>query len=208
MRRAICVLTILIWAAALAGACLAAEFSADMTSSQVGGSMGKFYIKADKVRMEMSGPQGESAISIVDTKQRTVYMLMPKQKMYMDLSGVAAQSQPGQFESNDELDKIADRKLAGTETVNGYSCDKYEIIYRDKSRGTATQWIAKKLNFPIKMAYDGPYGAGVIEYKNIREGGVNDGLFEIPAGYQKMSMPKMGSMGMTGQGMNSEDYPE
>ena len=35
------------------------------------------------------------------------------------------------------------------------------------------------------------------EYKNIQHGNVKDDLFEVPQGFQKMSMPAMGS-GMGG----------
>jgi hypothetical protein len=31
----------------------------------------------------------------------------------------------------------------------------------------------------------------VTEYTNIKEGGVNDSVFEVPRGYRKMSMPGM-----------------
>jgi hypothetical protein len=37
----------------------------------------------------------------------------------------------------------------------------------------------------------GPGGVSTHEYKNIRKGGVSDALFEVPAGFQKMSVPGM-----------------
>jgi hypothetical protein len=33
-----------------------------------------------------------------------------------------------------------------------------------------------------------------VEYKNIQEKKISDSLFNLPAGYQKMSMPKMPNM--------------
>jgi hypothetical protein len=101
------------------------------------------------------------------------------------------------LQPEEELKKIAVRKKIGSETINGYACDKYEIIYHDKNVGKMTQWFAKKLNFPIKIIYQGPQGVMSTEYYNIQSGRVKESLFEVPQGFQKMSMPAMGS-GMGG----------
>jgi hypothetical protein len=55
-------------------------------------------------------------------------------------------------------------------------------------------WVAKKLDKPIKMvSEDGKFS---MEYREIKEGGVSADLFEIPAGYQKMTMPQGMSPGL------------
>jgi outer membrane lipoprotein-sorting protein len=59
--------------------------------------------------------------------------------------------------------------------------------------GAMTQWIARELNYPIKILYEGQQGKMTMEYKNIKQGGLSDTLFSVPSDYQKMSMP-----GMTG----------
>ena len=175
---------------------LAAEFSAEMTSDQMGeGVKSKIYIKGDKVRMEGTSPEGETYITIMDIKAGSVITLMPQEKIYMEMSGMMAQSQMSQFEIEEEIAKVADKRLVGVEHVNGYLCDKYEIVYHDKSLGVLTQWVSQKLNYPLKMIYSSSYGTSSTEYKNIREGGVTNSLFEIPAGYSKMEMPGMGMMG-------------
>ncbi len=81
--------------------------------------------------------------------------------------------------------------MLGTEKVEGYECDKILYTYRDKSMGVMTQWIARELNYPIKMLYEGPQGKTTMEYKNIKKGGVSDSSFSVPSDYQKMSMPGM-----------------
>ncbi|MBW1694323.1 MAG: DUF4412 domain-containing protein [Deltaproteobacteria bacterium] len=63
--------------------------------------------------------------------------------------------------------------------------------------GKMTQWISRKLNFPIKIIYHSPQGVMSTEYNNIQSSNVKESLFEVPQGFQKMSMPAMGS-GMGG----------
>jgi len=48
-------------------------------------------------------------------------------------------------------------EIKGKIYVNSYKCDKYLITYKDKSMGTMTQWISKKINYPIKMVYHSSY---------------------------------------------------
>jgi hypothetical protein len=51
------------------------------------------------------------------------------------------------------------------------------------------QWMATDINFPVKTAaVDGSWS---MEYKDIKLGSQPDSLFELPAGYQKMSIPSM-----------------
>jgi hypothetical protein len=180
-------LTALLCMLALSGPAMAAEFSADLIQKQDDEIMkGKFFVKGNKMRMEFE----EEAITIMDMVSGKTYILQPEEKMYMEMPGMEATATPAQ--SDEELAKIATKKHVGTEKVNGYQCDKYLITYHDKSMGKMTQWYAKKLDYPIKMVYDGPEGEMVTEYKNIKEGGVNDSMFEIPHGYKKMAIPGMG----------------
>ena len=70
--------------------------------------------------------------------------------------------------------------------VNGYLCDKYEYDYHDPNSGSLYMWHAKKLDYPIKIDYNAPSFPMYTEYKNIKEGGVSDSLFEIPSGYTQL----------------------
>ena len=175
-------------------AALAAEFSADMISSQFGQqTKGKIFIKGDKMRFEATPSGGQTAVTIMDLRSGRVISLMPQEKMYIEMSGTAAQTQLDQFDVDKEIAKLADKKFLGTEKVNGYACDKYEFVYHDASMGTLVQWYSKKLGYPIKTIYRSSHGVVTTEYKNIREGGVSDSLFQVPPGYQKMNMPAMSS---------------
>ena len=73
-------------------------------------------------------------------------------------------------------------------------CSKYRYTFHDKSSGTAIYWISDKLQFPIKMQTQGIPGSMSMEYRNIQEKTVPASLFNIPGGFQKMSMPMMPGM--------------
>ncbi len=190
---------IAVLAAFASGLAFAAEFSADMVHKF--GAMtkeGKIYVKGKNMRMEGAMGQG---ITIVNGETGTVWVLQPEQKVYMEMKKGAQPAQ--QAESDEELAKIADKKFLGTETVNGYQCEKYLYTYHDKTLGTMTQWHSKKLGYPVKMIHSSSQGETTFEYRNIKEGGVADSLFQVPAGYTKMEMPGMPpGMGKgMGQGM-------
>lgn len=189
------------------GQAAAAEFSADLVQTRGGEtSQGKFYLKGDKHRTEVT-EAGQPSIMIMDVSNKKSYMLNPKDKTYLDLSAMGMGAGQTQTQSEEELKKLGEWKNAGTETVNGYECEKKVFVYKDKSMGEMTHWISKKLNYPIKMFYQARGTTMVTEYKNIKEGGVDDTLFQVPPGYRKMAMPGMGvgKMPMGGAESGDED---
>ena len=181
--------TVFLWALVMfINVASAAEFSADLIQKQGGVSTeGKVYIKGNKMRLEMQTPVGTS-VNLMDTDTGLMQILQPTQKMYFEMQAPAT----GVVQTDEALAKIADKKHVGTEKVNGHKCDKYELIYHDRSLGKTTQWFSKKLNYPIKTVYNGPQGEMVMEYKNIKEGKLDGSLFKIPSGYHEMKMPGMG----------------
>lgn len=176
----------------------AAEFSADMVQKTRGQSMtGKVYVKDTKMRMEMNHAGG-STVTITLPDQHKSIILMPDQKMYME--HIISPGQETPLVGDRDLEEKATIKQLGTEEVNGYVCDKYEVIPRDASAGKTTQWFSKELSYPIKSIYQGPQGEATTEYRNIKKGGVADALFQVPPGYQKMQMPGMGAGMVPGAG--------
>jgi hypothetical protein len=180
---------------ALPGSGNAADFSADMVQTSSMGTMkSKAFFKGSNFRQEMNF-QGRKQVTIFRKDKGVVWVLMPEQMMVMEMPFSSQQNMAPV--DPDELEKMGTKKSLGKETVNGYMCSKYLYTPKDPSLGTATYWIAEKLNFPIKIVSDGPSGQMVTEYRNIDEKQVSDALFEIPSGFQKMSMPMM--PGMSGQ---------
>jgi hypothetical protein len=173
----------------LSDASIAAEFSADLLLKQAGETItGKVYVKEDKTRQEFV-QQGQKQITILRPDKGVTWVLMPAEKIYMEMSSQEGAAYDPQLDPN--IKDKAEIKLLGKETVNGYACDKYQYTYHDTSMGALTQWVAKKLNYAIKSEYKTPSGDMLIEYKNIQDGNVQDSLFEVPGDYMLMSVPGM-----------------
>ncbi|MFH1148066.1 MAG: DUF4412 domain-containing protein [Pseudomonadota bacterium] len=164
----------------------AMELSADMVSKQGGSThTGKFYMKGDKYRMEM---ENQSQYTILRQDKNTTWLVMPGEKSYMEMP-----YDPKQKPKVDEKVRCeVTRKLLGSETIDGHPAKKYEVTVKDNNQIVKQhQWIATDLSFPIKhAAVDGSWS---VEYRNIKTS-VPDKLFEVPAGYTKMSMPKIPGM--------------
>jgi hypothetical protein len=161
------------------GTARAVEFSADMVIQPKGDEAmtGKIFVKGDKVRQETS-EEGEAQIMIIRPDKKVTWMLTPDDKTYMEMP---YQSEDKTFEEwTAEKEKSA--KFLGEETVSGLACKKYESI--DDGEKTFF-WISKQFPFPIKVED----AEVTMEYKNVKEGPIAESLFELPAGYQKMSMP-------------------
>ena len=191
-RLMLFIISFLIIGLGIAAPSHAGEFSADMIQkSPMGNSEGKVFVKGENLRQEMN-IGGEKQIMIFQKDKGIVWVLMPELKMYMEMTAGGQQNMapptPG------EMEKMGDKKYLGEEKVNGYKCKKYRYTSNDPSVGTTTMWISKKLNFPIKTEMEGSSGPMSMEYKNIQEKKLPESLFEIPAGYQKMSMPSMPNM--------------
>ena len=173
----------------LTGSSIAAEFSADLLLKQAGETItGKVYVKGDKTRQEYV-QRGEKQVMIFRFDKELMWVLMPSEKIYMEMSSQERAAYDPRLDQ--KIGDMAVQKNLGKETVNGYVCDKYQYSYNDKSMGTVTQWVAKKLNYPIKSEYKSPSGYMLTEYKNIKEGPVANSLFEIPGDYAEMSIPGM-----------------
>ena len=167
-----------------AGLSLAFEFSADMVMTAESHKMaGKMFSKGERFRMEMNA-QGQHMITITRTDKKVVWNIMPEQKMYMEMP----------FNPKDapktEIKGEVDRKLVGSETIDGHPTQKYLITYKEGANTEKVyQWLATDINFPVKTA--DLNNKWVQEFKNVKIGSQADSLFEVPAGYMKMQMPSM-----------------
>ncbi|MFA5157146.1 MAG: DUF4412 domain-containing protein [Candidatus Omnitrophota bacterium] len=170
-----------------AAVALAEDFSAEMVSTTKDGVFqGKIFVTKDKVRME-----APDAVTISRMDKKVVWMLMPKDKMYMEQE--IDTSRP--MAPTEKVENEIERKLVGKEAIGGRMTEKYEITYNQNgNRETMYQWIASGLTIPVKIA--AADNSWVIEYKNINTGSQPDSLFEVPAGYEKFSyqMPSMGNV--------------
>jgi hypothetical protein len=190
--RLVIVLEIFISLIVFSGMALAAEFSADLIIDNPQGKFtGKVYVKADKIRQEFL-KQDMKQVIILRLDKGVTWSLMPENKMYMEMPGIGKEATDPEIEK--KIKDMAEKKSLGKEKIGGYVCEKYQYIYHDKSLGILTQWLSKRLNYPIKTEYKAAAYYMLTEYKNIKEERIPDSLFEIPSGYQKMQLPMMPGM--------------
>jgi hypothetical protein len=170
----------------LQGAALATEFSADTVMTHEGGQKitGKIYFKPEMFRMDMKDMQDMSVITRLDKK--VMWNIMRSEKMYMEMP-LDLSTKPLVEE---KFEGEIERKEAGRETVNGHPTIKYLITYKaGNKKEQVYQWFATDIDFPVKTA--AVDGSWTQEFRNIKVGPQQQSLFEVPAGYQKMQMPKM-----------------
>jgi negative regulator of sigma E activity len=182
-------LTMVLGAMVLSSRAIAAEFSADMIQkmdNQV--TTSKFFQKGQKTRNEFKNEDGKVVATIVDLEAKKTVQLVPSEKVCMEipLGGEFAAWAADQKTQ----EQFYDMKLVGTETINGYVCDKYTLTPKKAGLEKMTTWNAKNLGCPIKTVSEG-YS---MELQNIKEGKLDDGLFTVPQGYKRMSMDDMMDM--------------
>jgi hypothetical protein len=185
MKAIVCFTALL--TAAMAAACHAADFSADIvTVSPEGTFNAKMYVSGDKSRTEIEG-----TATIARADKGIVWVLIPAQKMYieqpLDMRTAAS--------TKEKLEGEIERSAVGHETVNGIGTTKYRVVFEAQGqRGVVFQWIDEARRIPVKTAAgDGSWSS---EFKNIRTNAQDSSLFEIPAGYSKMpaGIPDMKQM--------------
>lgn len=174
---------------------MAAEFSADMTQvtpsrNGVVTMKGKIYVKGIIQRQDLSTPIGKHII-IMRPDKGVIWTLMPDSKNYLEqpTTKIDAKSVPS-IES--VIKKRTDLKKAGTAKVAGYDCVKY--TYKNPERQVSgTVYISTKLQQQLKA--DTQTGTRKMSYSlsNIKEGKQAMSIFDLPAGYKKVTMPSTGT---------------
>jgi hypothetical protein len=180
------IFSVLFFISVFINSAVAMEFSADTITTHKGGDKiaGKLYYKPDRFRMEMKAHEDMIVITRMDRK--VAWNIMPAMKMFMEMP-FDLKNRPM---VEDKFEGETERKLLGSETIDGHPTKKYLITYKSGNRTDQVyQWIATDINFPLKTAATD--GSWIQEFRNVRIGSQPNGLFEIPAGYQKMDMPQM-----------------
>ena len=168
------------------------EYSADSLIETAEVSMkGRIHYTPMRERREMvMGSGGDKMITITRHDKKVAWTLMPSEKMYME-SSIA------QAKSKEDLSSYKiEQTVIGPETVNGVSTTKSKIIMTgpkgEKMGGF--MWTTKD-NIVVKMDAIAIDKKQKHRYKteltNLKIGKQDPKLFEVPAGYQKMSIPGM-----------------
>jgi hypothetical protein len=138
--------------------------------------------------------KGMTSVMILRRDKQAGYMLMPAQKMYMQMDFAKAQQQSGGGQPADAVDITE----VGAETIEGQATKKYKLIMKDGSAG-GFMWFTKdgimvKMDAVVKSGRD--KSRMTMTLKNIKVGSQDASLFEVPAGYN--AMPSFGGMGVPG----------
>jgi hypothetical protein len=145
-------------------------------------------VYATPTGMRAEGVQdGKKYITILLYDRKVLWSLMPDEKMYFEMPIPAgAQAAAGMKEMMKGMQ--VKREPLGSEQVGGYHCDKTRITVTWQGvTDTTVEWAAKELGGFVVKKHDETTGE-LTEYKNIRLGPQDPSLFELPAGYKKMSM--------------------
>jgi len=163
------------------------QFTADIVQSAGGlATTGKFFVKAGNYRMELE-ESGQPLCVIVDQQTGITTISAPLEKMFTKIPvdhPASVMNDP--FQGLKYSMTLGETRADGTETIEGYECDKSALFADDQK--AMTQWFSRKLNFPIKIVMHGATEK-MIELKNIQEVAVADSLFTLPVDYAEFQMP-------------------
>jgi len=156
----------------------------------------------DKTRIE--NPMMQGLVTITARADNKTIMLSVPNKAYLE--------QPIQQRTPNLLDPdvVAEKKKIGAEKLDGHPCTKYDVVFYRKEKPAqkfkAIVWEAEDLGgLPIRQEMDysgtprggaagkmGAPGKMVIEMKEIKVGGANASMFEVPKDFKKVSsMPEL-----------------
>ena len=185
----------------------------DMTLSGDGESVDiAFWVKDGHIRMKMEGKGNETGEMILRDGLSTMLMIMPQQRMYMEMPipDVAAQAVPS---PDDEEGELPFEKTGKTREILGLTA--HEFLYDENGEKMAI-WATDELgampfaNNPMLQGWaeamqrltglDSFFPLETIGYENGREAyrmtvtkvekkQLENALFEAPPGYRKMTMP-------------------
>lgn len=163
------------------------NYSADMETTTTQGTFtSKIFYKDTKMRMESTG-KGQGGINIIRPDKKVMWMVMPEQKSYMEMA-LDMSKRDIQSKLRDPNIKV-DKEFIADDVVDKHPAKKYHmtITTEGKKEKSGYVWEATDLgNFPVKYEAEDKKTSTV--WKNIKNGGVSDSVFEVPAGYQKMTM--------------------
>jgi Ca-activated chloride channel family protein len=166
----------------------AAQFTADMTITGPGeGYTYKLYVKDTIYRLEKvsGGMQYPPFPTIVNQDTGVTWGLNPQARQYVETTKVEETMMMNPIVGWEWARKDWQKSPKGNETVNGYDCSKSVYAEPGSSRIEAAVWESSKLGFFVKQVQYADNGDAVMELKNIKEGTVDPGLFQIPQGYTK-----------------------
>lgn len=167
-----------------------------------------YIVKGNKFRMELKDVEEVGAM-IFDTQSKKMMIVMPEQKMYMEMP----------FDISEEESYFEDETFEGKITmtgekkvIKGYECEKWIVedegytteswvtdklggfMFMDNPMGgTGSDWKSKlnaKNFFPMQVnVYKSGKLVNSIEVVDVQPQKLDNSLFSAPSGFQKFELP-------------------
>lgn len=184
MRKLLFFVTLILGLAG-GGQALAVEFTAKFIQERSNQKItGAILVADQKIRMDIiAGNSMVTTISRLD--KNLVWVMNIGERSYYEVKKLAMGPEAG-VKYHKELEKIADRKVLGKERLEGYDCEMVQFVFHDKKYGAITQWIAQKLNYPIKTVHESSEEKIITTFFKITETSVDPVMFEIPEKFKKL----------------------
>ncbi len=178
-------ITFLFWFASAS----AAEFTADVNQRLHGVDLaGKIFVKGEKYRLEQQDDKKRQMFIIVDQKTNLTIVADPAEKKYLETPSqdmLSLMNDP--FQSARYMEDKHKKIFLGDEIISGFECKK--LKFEAQGQEMMTVWKSKKLGFVLKITLPDKKKS-FIHLKNIKEGPVDEVLFQVPAGYAKKEDPQ------------------
>jgi len=147
---------------------------------------GKVYFTPNAVRIESDDAKGNKTIQIMRFDQKVMWNVVPAQKMYVEMPGASLSDWASWADTQG-----VQRESLGMEQVGAYHCEKFRVQLNVMGQqATSLEWDAKELDgLPVKTQDE--KGKWSTEYRNVQVAPQDPSLFEVPAGYQKISIGGM-----------------
>lgn len=160
-------------------------------------STGVMYFGGAKIRTELN-KDGENVIMLIDPAARSMFILMPSEKMYMQMplgQGPGSMFMAGPSDPTNPCGSGGNTNCVQgeAETLNGYQTIRWE--YKSPQGVKTRAWISTRLRFPIKTIDD---DGSSTEFTSIVEGPQPASLFAIPSDFTRMNFGPMGGRGGPG----------
>ena len=161
----------------------------------------KIHAAPEKIRTEMLSPAGQGSMTIIFRQDKKLtWTLFPEKKMYVET--LLNEAELKKDLTDLQKDAVVKEEDLGTETINGYKCQKKRVqtslkMMNRNINTSTTVWKCDELDIPLRTQS----GEGTMtELRNIKPGSQPASLFEVPAGYKKAAnmMEAMGMMGEEG----------
>jgi Ca-activated chloride channel family protein len=171
--------------------CQAAQFTAELTiMSPQGNFVYDLSAKDDLMRLEKTaGPMTVPPFPTIHNRRTGVtWGIMPQMRQYVEETDPVKTMVMNPVVGWEYMRRDMTVTTAGTETVDGYVCNRDEYREPGSGRVAFRVWESPRLAFAVKTVSYATNGDATMVLRNIEEGAVNADWFTIPPGYTRAGL--------------------